>query len=128
MDLTLTEEIRQAFCQDGRQPLVSIDAEDIEAMIGNGEDVRLVTLTGDSVAALVEQLRATPQLHSARQIILELIIATGYEFPFSDLVPLSDYLVSLPNKPEIRWGYYRSDNQSPNLKLNILLPLNTHEN
>ena len=119
--MTLTEEIRRVFCPDGRQPLIAIDAEDIEAMIADGENVRLITLTGDSVAALVAWLKTDLQLPAARKILFELIVAPGYEIPFSDLAPLSDYLASLPNRPEIIWGCSRAAEQYENLKIDILL-------
>lgn len=116
-----TEEIRQAFCPEGRQPLVAIDAEDIDALIGDGEDVQLVALTADSVAELVSQLKAVPQLPEACKILFELIVAPGYEFPFPDLAPLSECLASLPNHPEIRWGCSLASEQPQNLKLNIMI-------
>ena len=118
--MTLTEEIQQTFCPDGRQPIVAIDVEDIEAMIADGEDVRLITFTGDSVAALVARLKADPQLPVARKILFDLIVAPGYELPFTDLAPLSDCLASLPNHPEILWGCSRDANQSTSLKLNTI--------
>ena len=118
--MTLTEEIQQTFCHDGRQPIVAIDVEDIEAMIVNGEDVRLVTLAADSVTELVARLKADPLLPSARKILFELIVARGYEFPFSDIASLSDCLASLHGNPEILWGCSRATGHSPNLKLNIV--------
>lgn len=119
--MTLTEEISHAFCPDGHQPLVAIDAEDVASLIGNGEDVRLVTLTGDSVAALVSQLQADPQLPAARKILFELIVVPDYEFPISDLAPLSDYLTTLPSNPEILWGCSCDPQQPENLRLNIII-------
>lgn len=119
--MTQTEEIRRVFSPEGRQPIVAIDAEYIDALLGDGEVVRLSTLTGDSVAALVCQLKVDPQLHKARKIAFELIIAPGYEIHFSDLVPLSECLASLPNHPEILWGCSRATTQSQNLKLNIII-------
>ena len=126
--MTQTDEIRRAFCPEGRQPIVAIDAEDIEAMIAGGQDVSFITLTGDSVDALVCQLKAAPLLPAARKILFELIVAPGYEFPFTDLAPLSDCLAALPNHPEIVWGGSRAAAQSQNLKLNILLTSQKHEN
>ena len=119
--MTLTEEIQQTFCPDGRQPIVAIDVEDIEAMIDNGEDVRLVTLGADSVTALVARLKTDPLLPSARKILFELIVARGYEFPFSDIAPLSDCFASLPDNPEILWGCSRDLQQAENLRLNIII-------
>lgn len=119
--MTLTENIRQAFCQEGRQPLVAIDAEDIDALIGDGENVRLVTLTGDSVAVLVSQLKAVPQLPEACKILFELIVAPGYEFTFDDLAPLSECLAALPTRPEIVWGCSCDPQQPENLRLNIII-------
>ena len=124
--MTLTEDIRQAFCPDGCQPLVAIGAEDIEAMIADGENVRLVTLTGNSVAALVARLKADPQLPAACKILFELKVAPGHEFPFTDLAPLSDCLASLPNHPEIVGGCHRAAAQSQKLKLNIVTTLYSH--
>lgn len=121
MELSQTEEIRQAFCPEGRHPLVAIDVEDIEAMIADGQDVRLVTLTGDSVDALVSQLKVDPQLPKARKIAFEFIVAPGYEFPFDDFAPLSDCLASLPGNPEILWGCSRDPQQPENLRLNIII-------
>lgn len=126
MDLTLAEEIQQTFCPDGRQPIVAIDVEDIETMIDNGEDVRLVTLGADSVTALVARLKTDPLLPSARKIAFELIVARGYEFPFSDIAPLSDCLASLPNHPEILWGCSRASQQTRKLRLNILTTSYSH--
>ena len=119
--MTQTEEIRRVFCPEGRQPIVAIDLEDIEAMIATGQDVSFITLTGDSVAALVARLKADPQLPAARKILFELIVAPGYEFPFTDLAPLSDCLASLPNHPEIVWGCYCDPQQPENLRLNIII-------
>lgn len=119
--MTLTEDIRRVFCQDGRQPLVAIDLEAIEAMIADGQDVSFITLTGDSVDALVSQLKAAPQLPRARKILFELIMAPGYEFPFTHLASLSDYLATLPSNPEILWGCSRTSKQPENLKLNIMI-------
>ena len=119
--MTLTEEIRRGFCPEGCQPLIAIDVEDIEAMIGDGEDVRLITLTGDSVDALVARLKADPQLPAARKIMFELIVAPGYEFPFTDLAPLSDYFATIPSAPEIIWVCHRATKQSQNLRLNIII-------
>lgn len=118
--MTLTEEIRQAFCPEGRQPFIAIDKENIDALIAGGEDAWLVTLTGDSVAALVSRLKVDPQLPEARKIAFELILAPGYEIPFSDLAPLSECLASLPNRPEILWGCSRASWQTRKLRLNIL--------
>ena len=128
MDLTLAEEIQQTFCPDGRQPIVVIDVEDIKAMIAGGQDVSFITLTGDSVAALVSQLNEVAQLKSARKILFELIVAPGYEFPFTDLAPLSVCLASLPNRPGIIWGCSRAVAQSQKLILQILLTSYPHEN
>ena len=104
-----------------RQPMIAVDAEDIDALIGDGKGVQTITIEGDSVAALVSQLKEVAQLKSARKILFELIIAPGFEFPFSDLTPLSDCLATLPSDPEIIWGCHRASAQSPNLELNILI-------
>lgn len=116
------EEIREVFCAEDRQPIVTLDWEkDIAPIVGNGENVRLLSLTGDSVSALVAQLKSEPQLSAACTIAFELIVNTSYEFPFSDITPLSDYLATSPGNPEILWGCSREPEQPENLKLNIIL-------
>ncbi|MDE7386877.1 MAG: hypothetical protein K2N28_07035 [Muribaculaceae bacterium] len=101
--------------------MIAVDAEKIDALIGDGKDVQTITIEGDSVAALVNQLKDDSHLHSAGKVLFELIIAPDYEFPFTELALLSDYLVTLPSDPEIIWGCHRATKQSQNLELNILI-------
>ena len=129
----MRESITREFRDLEREPIIALDWDkDIAPMLVDENKVFLSVSFNDSIPALIEHLRFTEMmaqvsgdepLESARRIVFELTLRPGYEFPLSDLRPLSDYLASLPLHPDIIWGCSRVPTQKHNVKLKIIFTI-----
>lgn len=123
-------QIEKTFKRERKQ-LVSLDWDTDIAPMLDKEDILLDTWQGLSMNRLVDSMRHTlefapnilgrpHQLLDARHIVFELSVHPDYQFPMSEVVPLSDFLASFPNTPEIKWGLSIDNNQELPVLLNII--------
>lgn len=127
-----TAEKAEAVFKRERDQLVPLDWDtDIAPLLDDKESVSIDAWFGMSVSRLVDSMKFTIEeikklpghphpLQGARHIVFELSIHPDYEFPMTDLGILSDFLIQLPNNPDIVWGLSRDPEQQMPIALNII--------